>query len=322
MANKYGMVKCYFEHGLWSANQVKHAVSKGLITSTQYKDITGAEFDLAGLNEKPKRNKKIKSIKQYIVDGFTEDTLAGCPCAVCVLSGTLSEALMQKIATANGNTQTAFVNKKGANYNIRWFSQKCEIDMCGQNLLAVGYVLFNYYEKNKEELSFDTDDGIINVFKNDDVYEVDFPQYEIEKTEVTAEMEQALGIPVKEAFLGRDLMLVADDSEAVAKIKPDFEKLMKLDGLEVHVTAPGSKADCVIRTFGPKIGVAEETVSGTGNCYITPYWRENLGKNVIVSRQISKRGVNIYCKIVKEGRVRLCGKAALYSEATIYVDQA
>ena len=61
MANKYGMVKCYFEHGMWSANQVKDAVTKGLITSDEYKKITGEEFNIAYLKER--ENKSIRSIR-------------------------------------------------------------------------------------------------------------------------------------------------------------------------------------------------------------------------------------------------------------------
>ena len=64
----------------------------------------------------------------------------------------------------------------------------------------------------------------------------------------------------------------------------------------------------------------EDPVCGLGHCYIAPYWKEKLGQNVLVSRQVSKRGGTVYCKMIKEGRVKLCGKAALYSEADIYVD--
>ena len=67
MANKYGMVKCYFEHGMWSANQVKDAVTKGLITSDEYKKITGEEFNIAYLKERENKSKKNKCIKQYTV---------------------------------------------------------------------------------------------------------------------------------------------------------------------------------------------------------------------------------------------------------------
>ena len=76
------MVRCYFEHGLWSSNQVKDAVTKGLITSEEYKDITGEDFDAAYLKERAGKNKKNKTIRQYIVDAFTDEVFYGNPAAI------------------------------------------------------------------------------------------------------------------------------------------------------------------------------------------------------------------------------------------------
>lgn len=86
MANKYGMVKCYFEHGMWSANQVKDAVTKGLITSDEYKKITGEEFNIAYLKERENKSKKNKCIKQYTDDTFTDEVFSGNPAAICMLN--------------------------------------------------------------------------------------------------------------------------------------------------------------------------------------------------------------------------------------------
>lgn len=320
MANKYGMVRCYFEHGLWSSNQVKDAVTKGLITSEEYKDITGEDFDAAYLKERAGKNKKNKTIRQYIVDAFTDEVFSGNPAAICILNNPISDELMQKIAIENRLVETTFVLRKGSSYNLRWFTARGEIDMCGHALLAAAYVILNFYEKNKEVIEFETLDGVITVIKNDDVFELDFPQYQLKKIPVTDEMAEAVGAVPIEAYLGRDLLLVLDSEDTVINLKPDMEKLAHLHGLITHVTARGSRYDCVARSFSPKIGVDEDPVCGLGHCYIAPYWREKLGQNVLVSRQVSKRGGTVYCKMIKEGRVRLCGKAALYAEADIYVD--
>ena len=39
---KYEKVKKYYDEGLWNAERVKNAVSKGWITGEEYRDITGA----------------------------------------------------------------------------------------------------------------------------------------------------------------------------------------------------------------------------------------------------------------------------------------
>ncbi len=320
MARKYGMVKCYFEHGLWSANQVKDAVTKGLISSDEYKEITGEDFDIAYLKERAGKNKKNKCIKQYIVDAFTDEIFSGNPSAVCILNHPISDELMQKIAVENRLVETTFVLKRGNSYNLRWFTARGEIDMCGHAVLAAAYVIMNFYEKNKEVLEFDTLDGKIGIIKNDDVFEMDFPQYQLKTIPVTDDMSEAIGAVPREAFLGRDLLLVLENEDTVINLAPDMERLKLLPGLETHVTAKGSRYDCVARSFSPKLGVDEDPVCGIGHCYIAPYWQVKLGQNVLVSRQVSKRGGTVYCKMFKEGRVKLCGKAVLYSEAEIYVD--
>lgn len=40
----YARIKEYFEAGLWNAPMVKKAVKKGIISSAQYKEITGEEY--------------------------------------------------------------------------------------------------------------------------------------------------------------------------------------------------------------------------------------------------------------------------------------
>lgn len=40
----YERIKGYFEAGLWNVLMVKKAVKKGIITSAQFKEITGEEY--------------------------------------------------------------------------------------------------------------------------------------------------------------------------------------------------------------------------------------------------------------------------------------
>lgn len=45
--NKYNLVKRYYDGGLWSLERVKNAVVKGWITSDEYKEITGFDYEKA-----------------------------------------------------------------------------------------------------------------------------------------------------------------------------------------------------------------------------------------------------------------------------------
>ena len=118
--------------------------------------------------------------------------------------------------------------------------------------------------------------------------------------------------------MGRDLLCVMDCEETVRQLKPDMNKLLALDGLLLQVTAKGKDYDCVSRSFAPKLNVPEDPVCGSGHCHIMPYWSQELKKPELVAYQASRRGGTLYGKIEGE-RIRISGKAALYSEAKICV---
>ncbi len=147
---------------------------------------------------------------------------------------------------------------------------------------------------------------------------MDFPAYQLKPVPVTEEMIDAIGAVPEEAYMGRDLLCVFDDAEAVRKMQPDQEKLLKLDGLLLHMTAKGADTDCVSRSFAPKCNIAEDPVCGSGHCHIVPYWAERLGKNEVVAYQASRRGGTLYCSIDGD-RVKLSGKAVLYAMSELYI---
>ena len=119
--------------------------------------------------------------------------------------------------------------------------------------------------------------------------------------------------------MGRDLLAVLDDEEFVRNVEVDQAKVAELDGLLLHITAPGKDEDCVSRSYAPKLSVAEDPVCGSGHCHIVPYWAQEKGKNDIVAYQASKRGGTLYCTV--EGNIiKMAGKAALYSTAEINVE--
>lgn len=99
-----------------------------------------------------------------------------------------------------------------------------------------------------------------------------------------------------------------------------MDKVKNLPGLLLQVTAAGEAYDCVSRTFAPKLNVTEDPVCGSGHCHIFPYWMQRTGKSELVAYQASRRGGVLYGKL-NGGRVSISGKAVLYSEAVLYVEQ-
>jgi len=258
-------------------------------------------------------------MKQYVVDAFTDKIFHGNQAAVCVLEKWPAEELMMDITRENNFSETAFTVREGDKWHLRWFTPGGEIDLCGHATLATAYVLLNHYEKDAQQVVFTTMSGDLIVTRKGDLFEMEFPAYDLKKVEVTAAMEAALGTAVKEAYLARDLLCVLDDELTVRTLTPDLEKIKAIDGLLVHVTARGKDEDCVSRSFAPKLSVAEDPVCGSGHCHIIPYWADTLKKDELVAYQASKRGGTLYCR--REGdRIFMAGKAALYSIDELFID--
>jgi PhzF family phenazine biosynthesis protein len=230
----------------------------------------------------------------------------------------LPEDLMMSITRENNLSETAFAVKNGDTYRLRWFTPGGEIDLCGHATLGTAYVIMNYFEPDLQQLTFNTMSGELTVVRRGELYEMDFPAYELKPVEVTAEMTAALGVKPLEAYMGRDLLCVLESEEQVRELTPDMEKIKQLDGLLQHVTAAGKDFDCVSRSFAPKLNVAEDPVCGSGHCHVVPYWADKLGKSDILAYQASRRGGTLYCR--KEGgRIKMSGKVAAYSAAELFV---
>ena len=274
-------------------------------------------------------------MKQYIVDAFTNKIFSGNPAAICILEEWLSDETMLLIAKENNLSETAFlVKQKNKNvYKLRWFTPGGEIDLCGHATLACDFIIMNYYEKNLKTVIFDTLSGklIVNR-KNGDLYELDFPTYDLKKVEITNEMIELIGKKPSEAYLGRDLICIFDDEEFILSADLDSEKIKKLDGLLLHITAQHSdyslnskiknttdKIDCISRSFAPKLNVYEDPVCGSGHCHIAPYWMKKLQKENLIAYQASERSGTLYCTLADNGRMKMSGKATLFAISEIFI---
>lgn len=260
-------------------------------------------------------------MRQYVVDAFAEQVFEGNPAAVCVLEHWLPDSVMQKIAVENHLSETAFTVKNDDRYALRWFTPGGEIDLCGHATLGTAFVLANFYEPNADCFVFETMSGRLEVRRDGDFFEMDFPSRMPKPTALTPEMLAAFSTAPKDAYLSRDLMLVFDDEAFVRAYQPDWSKLYAIrDGIGVLITAPSQEYDFVSRCFFPEIDVPEDPVTGSAHCNFIPYWAERLGKQKMIARQVSARGGTLYCENCGD-RVKIKGKAVLYSEATVHLPQ-
>jgi PhzF family phenazine biosynthesis protein len=259
--------------------------------------------------------------KIYQVDAFADKVFAGNPAAVCPLNQWLSEEVMQKIAAENNLAETAFYVKDGDNYQIRWFTPKVEVDLCGHATLAAAFVLFHYEGHQERMLRFISPrSGELTVSKQDSFLTLNFPTDTITPITLTEEMRVCFNHQPKQAFKGKtDFMFVFDDEEQIQHMVPSFEIISKLGGRGTIITAKGKDTDFVSRFFGPQSGVNEDPVTGSAHTTLIPFWAAQLHKSNLTARQLSERKGFLKCRDLGD-RVEISGEAKLYLKGEIFLD--
>ena len=259
-------------------------------------------------------------VELTVVDAFTDRPFAGNPAAVCVTESFPDEHRIQMVAREMNLSETAFVvvRPDGA-YDLRWFTPTVEIDLCGHATLASAHVLggaARFHTRSGELVCTPADDGWI---------EMDFPADELEvqpsESELTPAVAGALGAPGEVAVVmtGRsDILVELADATVVRGLRPDFGAVAGLPARGVIVTAAGDVAgvDCVSRMFAPRVGIAEDPVTGSAHCSLAVYWGERLGRDTLVGEQASARGGIVRMRRAGE-RVVLGGRAVTVSRVEL-----
>ncbi len=262
--------------------------------------------------------KQTTEVPIYQVDAFASRVFAGNPAAVCPLDDWLPDQVLQAIAVENNLSETAFLVKRGADFDLRWFTPAHEVDLCGHATLGSAYVIANYLDNGRTEVRFHSRSGPLTVTRAGDLYTLDFPALPPRRIADSAAVAEALGAAPDELWHEMDLMAVFPSEAAVAALAPDMAKVETLETRGVIVTAPGEDCDFVSRFFAPRSKIPEDPVTGSAHCILTPYWSARLGKTKMSARQISARGGELEVE-ARGARVRISGRVAPYMEGRIRV---
>ena len=73
----------------------------------------------------------------------------------------------------------------------------------------------NKIEPDLKTVTFSTMSGDLIVNRKGDLYEMDFPAYDLKPVEITDAMVDAIGAKPIEVYMGRDLLCVFDDEKTV-----------------------------------------------------------------------------------------------------------
>jgi PhzF family phenazine biosynthesis protein len=266
-------------------------------------------------------------IPLFHVDAFTRAPFRGNPAAVCPLDAWLDDEWLRKVAAENNLSETAFfVPKSGqsaGDYDLRWFTARGEVRLCGHATLASAFVLFNLLQCGSQEVRFATRfSGTLTVRKDGELFAMDFPaMFAAPCANPPSELLPALGPgPPPSALMevNDTYIAVYDEESTIQHMRPDFVRLERLHPFVVSVTAPGGEVDFVSRYFKPSYGMREDPVTGSAHCALTPYWAARLGKSQLHARQLSERGGELWCEMAGD-RVILKGNAILTLQATLTI---
>ena len=255
----------------------------------------------------------------YQLDAFTSRRFGGNPAAVVPLDAWLPDATLQAIAAENNLAETAYVIARPDVSPLRWFTPTVEVDLCGHATLATAGVLFKYVYPEQDRLAFSTRSGELVVTRDGDWLALDLPSRPGKPVEDTDALAAALGARPREALLARDLLAIFDSEDEVRALRPDFERVAAIDAFAVIASAPGDSVDFVSRFFAPKQGIAEDPVTGSSHCTLTPYWAARQGRNRLTAKQVSERVGDLRCEL-KGNHVIIAGQVVEYLRGEIEIE--
>jgi len=265
-----------------------------------------------------------RTLPLYVVDAFTDRRFRGNPAAVVLNELWLKDSLLQAIAAENNLSETAFlVPREDGDWDLRWFTPRVEVDLCGHATLAAAFVLFEEVGEEgadaPDSVRFHTRSGVLPVRREGGCVVLDFPAVPASPCAEPPGLAQALrAVPAEVQATANSFMAVFEEEGAVRALDPDMAALERL-GRRVIATAPcRGQAHFVSRFFAPCVGVPEDPVTGSAHCTLTPYWAKRLGANPLEARQLSRRGGTLYVED-RGDRVGIAGHAVLVTRGEMRV---
>lgn len=258
----------------------------------------------------------------FQIDAFANRSFSGNPAAVIPLTAWLDDDVMQAIAEENNLSETVYFVPEEDGYRIRWFTPKAEVNLCGHATLASAYHLFQC-DPTLKNIRFYSASGPLNVSRRDHLIRIDFPANPATACATPSRLVDALGAEPNDCLQTADkrrFLAIFSDPQQVLNASPNMSLLATLEATGVLISSPGhrSEYDFIQRFFAPKIGVPEDPVTGSAFTNSTPYWAEHLGKSTLSARQVSPRGGDVLCELIKD-RVYMTGQARYFIKGTVYL---
>ena len=264
-------------------------------------------------------------MKIWTIAAFTKVIFSGNLAGVAIVKEFPTLKMAVSIASELKHSETVFLKRiDDGEYEIRWFTPKYEVGLCGHATLAAAFLIWEKSLTSKKVIKFVSQNGILWARRNGDSITLDFPY---EKTsplrdDFVFNWENALGgIKPKNvvAALGifEEYLVELESPDQVANLIPNISEIEKLPGNGLIVTASGGgKYDFTSRVFAPQDGIPEDPVCVSAHSKIAHYWESRLNKKTFLAYQASQRGGEIHIDITDD-RVFFKGNAVMVWEGEL-----
>ena len=225
--------------------------------------------------------KKLINVCQ--IDAFTENPFRGNSAGV-VFSDELNKEEMQLIAREFNVSETAFISKSNeADFNLKWFTPKVEVKLCGHATIASIHYLFQHgIIKDNSTVTFKTLSGVLEGHTNNGLHSLSLPVPEL-KTFNGNKEESIKALNIAEIINSEKFPFIVDNGgylyiyvsslNDLMNIKPNFSELSELSNAQIGYDAftlfttetiePDNHGH--LRFFAPYYGIDEDPVTGSAN---------------------------------------------------------
>ena len=247
------------------------------------------------------------------VDAFTGDNARGNPAVVVLLERPMLDADLQQIAFELGVSETAFVRRVGDQWSLRWFTPTMETDLCGHATLATLHVLLTELGVPEGEFFFQTKSGTLTGRRlAEGMLGVDLPRSGLVGIDPSV-LNGQMG-PVTEVYQAgsHSALCVVRDYDELCGLSVDPMGLFLVPAsIVIAVCEGGPNVDASIRVFAPRLGLAEDPVTGSAMCSVAPWWAQRTGSPVMSVHQASARGGVMHARLF-EHNVEVAGLARTF----------
>jgi predicted PhzF superfamily epimerase YddE/YHI9 len=252
------------------------------------------------------------------VDAFIGERERGNPAVVVLLEHPLPDDELQQIAFEMGVSETAFVRRVGDQWSLRWFTPSVEVDLCGHATLATLHVVLNELGASGSEHYFATRSGVLSGRRlRDGLLGIDLPRAYLEPLE-PAVLAGSLGT-VREIYQAgpSSILAIVENYDSLCSLSVDPMGLFLVpSSIVIAACYGGPNVDVSIRVFAPRLGVAEDPVTGSAMCAVSPWWVETSGSPTLSVRQASPRGGVMHARLF-ERNVEVAGMTRTFLEGSI-----